>query len=253
MQNKDLSWLTRRPIAHRGLHDIKMGRLENCRASFEAAIAGNFAIELDVQITRDGKAAVFHDYELSRLTLGEGKVADLTLDELSQIQMRHGSDHIEELEEILSLIDGRVPVVIELKTPPQQDGRLEKRVAKILDAYKGHAAVMGFSPDVVKTLAPLTNHPRGIVSCDFFKDDDGKKMSDAQRYYRTHLLHVSETRPDFISYGVRDFPAPTVDLMRVLFRLPVICWTVRSEEMHHHALKYCDQVTFEAYNPDEIS
>lgn len=253
MQGKDLSWITERPIAHRGLHDKEAGRLENCRASFEAAIAGNFAIELDVQITRDGKAAVFHDYDLSRLTKAQGLVAEMTLDELARIPMSHGDDHIEELSDILGFVDGRVTVVIELKAPARQDGRLEKRVAEILQAYQGKAVVMSFSPDVLATITPLTDHPRGIVSCDFFKDDDGKQMSEEQRYHLTHLLHASRTRPDFISYGVTSFPAPAVDLMRALYGLPVICWTVRTEEMHHHALKYCDQVTFESYNPDEIS
>lgn len=253
MQDKDLSWLTARPIAHRGLHDLKTGRLENCRASFEAAIAENFAIELDVQITKDGKAAVFHDYELDRLTKSKGIVADLTLDELAKITMSHGDDHIEELAEILDFVDDRVPVVIELKTPAEQDGRLEKRVAEILSTYKGNAVVMGFSPEVIATIAPLTDRARGIVSYDYSKDDEIEDMSEEECYQLTHLLHAADTKPDFISYGVTDFPAPAVDLMRALYKLPVICWTVRNEQTHHLALKYCDQVTFEAYNPDEIS
>ncbi len=253
MQKKDLSWLTARPIAHRGLHDKSQGIIENCAMAFQGAIDNNFAIELDVQVTKDGMAAVFHDYELERLTKGTGHVDQLTMAELSRIDFKQGCDHIQELEEMLAQVAGRVPVVIELKTPRQNDGKLEKRVAEVLDSYDGLAVVMAFSPILVKSLASLTDRPRGIVSCDYFQSEDGMDLSDDQRYQLTHLLHAPKTKPDFISYGAKYLPAPSADLLKALYGLPVICWTTRSIQDHHEALQYCDQVTFEGYNPDDIA
>ena len=128
MHKQDISWLTKRPIAHRGLHNLDNGRVENCRQSFDAAVERNFAIELDVQITKDGKAVVFHDYSLERLTTGTGRVDEMTLAELSTVSFKNGSDHMEDLASLLAHIDGRVPLIIELKTPNIQDGRLERAV-----------------------------------------------------------------------------------------------------------------------------
>lgn len=253
MQPTDLSWLTARPIAHRGLHDKSCGIIENCASAFEAAIAGNFAIELDVQVTKDGKAAVFHDYDLERLTQESGFVDQLTMAELAATPFQKGSDRAQELEEMLNQVAGRVPVFIELKTPRKDDGRLERRVAEILTTYDGPAAVMAFSPFLIRSLADLTDRPRGIVSCDYFNNDDGKNLTDDERYQLTHLLHAPQTKPDFISYGAKDLPAPSADLLKALQGLPIICWTTRSADDHHRALQSCDQVTFEGYNPDDIA
>ncbi|WP_114009057.1 glycerophosphodiester phosphodiesterase family protein [Cohaesibacter intestini] len=253
MPNQDLSWLTRRPIAHRGLHDVTQGRVENCRQSFDAAISHDFSIELDVQITKDGKAAVFHDYSLERLTNGTGRLDEMTLSELSIVSFKNGSDPIEELPSLLAHIDGRVPLVIELKTPNVQDGRLERAVAASLSTYDGPVALMSFSPMVVTELHQVTDRPRGIVSCDFFRDKDGADLPNEERYQLTHLLHAGVSKPDFISYCQKDFPAPSVDLMKALTGLPVICWTTKSVEDHVWALKHCDQVTFEGYDPDAIA
>ena len=253
MPNQDLTWLTKRPIAHRGLHAATEGRVENCLQSFDAAISHNFAIELDVQITKDDKAAVFHDYSLERLTHGTGRVDEMTLAELSKVSFKNGSDHIEDLASLLAHIDGRVPLIIELKTPKVQDTRLERAVAASLATYQGPAALMSFSPQVVAELIKHTDRPRGIVSCDFFRDKDGSKLVEEERYQLTHLLHAGVTKPDFISYCQKDFPAPSVDLMKALTGLPVICWTTKSAEDHIWALKHCDQVTFEGYDPDTIS
>ncbi|MCT4655379.1 MAG: glycerophosphodiester phosphodiesterase family protein [Cohaesibacter sp.] len=254
MPKSDLSWLTARPIAHRGLHSPQAGIEENTRSAFVAAMEQNFAIELDVQLTKDGQAAVFHDYDLERLTTSKGKTINHTMAELQTLSLRQGSDRIEPLGDILSLIAGRVPVVIELKSPkPHENQLLEEDVSRLLENYSGHAAVMSFSPDVVLHLKALTTRPRGIVSCDYFVDEDGEVLSHQERYALTHLLHAKATEPDFISYGIDYLPAPSVDLMKALFDLPVICWTTTNEDLHKKAMHYCDQVTFEGYNPDLLT
>ena len=247
-----LPWLTRRPIAHRGLHDGTKGRVENCRQSFDAAINQDFAIELDVQITKDGKAVVFHDYHVDRLTHGAGRVDGMTLEALESLSFKQGSDHMEDLASVLAHVKGRVPMVIELKAPAIDNGQLEAAVAACLESYKGDAAMMSFSPKLVKSLKKSTNRPVGIVSCDYDKHKIGQDLSQETRYQLTHLLHVAETNPDFISYCFSDFPAPSVDLLKVLQGLPVICWAPKSVEDHKAAMAYCEQVTFEGYDPDRL-
>ena len=111
---------------------------------------------------------------------------------------------------------------------------------------------MTFAPEVLAELAKVTDRPRGIVSCDFFKDEESEEMPSEERYSLTHLLHSGETKPDFISYCVHDFPAPAVDLMKALQDLPVICWTTKTVEDHNKAKLHCDQVTFEGYDPDTV-
>ena len=253
MTNQAIDWLTARPIAHRGLHDAARGIIENCPQAFERAIAGNFAIELDVQVTRDGRAVVFHDYELDRLTKASGRIDEHEMAELSRIAFRNTSDQMLELPVLLDLVAGRVPLVIELKTAKCQDGRLERAVCEAVATYDGEIALMTFSPVMLEGMASLTDRPRGIVSCDFFRVKEGRNFSDEQKYQLTHLLHAAKTRPDFISYCQKDLPAPAVDLLKQLYDLPVICWTTKDVECHRHALQFCDQVTFEGYNPDQVT
>ena len=252
MSHPDCSWLATRPIAHRGLHDATQGRVENCLKSFDAAIAQNFSIELDVQVTRDGKIAVFHDYELDRLTHGSGRVDETDMATLAKLDFRDGTDHIIELSELLDIVKGRVPLVVEIKTPKTNDGSFEKTVAAAVKTYDGPLALMSFSPQIVENLLLVTDRPRGIVSYDYLRDENTHGLSHEERYELTHLLHSKSSKPDFISYCQTDLPAPSVDMHKQFFNLPVICWTTKDVESHKRALNYCDQITFEGYNPDLI-
>lgn len=253
MHPKSFPWLTARPIAHRGLHNAAKGVVENSASAFHAAIKSTYSIELDVQLTKDGEAAVFHDHQLDRLTTSHGHTLDCTMDQMRQLTLKNSHDPIQSLPEILNLIDGKVPVVIELKAPNAKTTALEEAVAKALIGYDGQAAVMSFSPKIVTNLAKLTQRPRGIVSCDYFHDEDGEALTDEECYALTHLLHYPLSQPDFISYGIKDFPAPSVDLLRSIFNIPTICWTTTDKASHEKAMRYCDQVTFEGYDPDSLS
>ncbi|WP_319529030.1 glycerophosphodiester phosphodiesterase family protein [uncultured Cohaesibacter sp.] len=253
MHHPDISWLTARPIAHRGLHKATDGIVENCLKAYDAAIAGNFAIELDVQITADGKAAVFHDYTLDRLTEASGRIDEMTLAELHEVPFKQTTDRIIDLKALVDHVGGRVPLVIELKPAKVEDGRLEQAVSKALEGYGGKAALMSFSPYSVKTMKSLTNRPRGILSLDYSKSKAEEDLGKDDPYALTHMLHVMETEPDFISYNAKDLPMPGVDLLKAIYGLPVICWTIRSPEEQKIALKHCDQVTFEGYNPDDMT
>lgn len=162
----------RQPIVHRGMHDVANGVQENSRPSFEAALKGGYGIELDLQFSADGEAVVFHDYALDRLTHESGPIQMRTAAEIRQIKLKVGNDLIIDLPELLEMVNGQVPLLIELK---DQDGafgpnvgRLERRVADILEKYKGEAVVMSFNPHSMKAMSEIApDLPRGLTTCDF--------------------------------------------------------------------------------------
>ncbi len=159
------AWMTARPIAHRGLHDRAKGVIENSPKAALAAIAGRFAIECDVQLTADGDAVVFHDFELDRLTAGAGRVDALTTAQLEAIQLKDTSDRIPSLSRFLDLIDGRAPLVLEIKSRFDGDMRLTRRVAEIVNASPHPIVLKSFDPRIVTELRTLTpNHARGVVA-----------------------------------------------------------------------------------------
>ena len=140
------------PIAHRGLWRSG-GAPENSLAAFEAACKAGFGIELDVRLSADGEAMVFHDDTLERLTASAGLVEEQTADELQALRLLGSCETIPTLEEVLALIDGRAPLLVELKTPPGQEGLLERRVAEVLSDYAGPVAVLSFNVDALAWLA----------------------------------------------------------------------------------------------------
>ncbi len=147
-----LDWLTARPIAHRGLHDAAAGVIENTASAFDAAIAGRYGIETDVQISRDGEAMVHHDDALGRLTDGSGRLADLSASELKAVSFKATGDRMLTLGELCQRMAGRTALVIELKSHDDGDLRLARRCAQVLADYAGHAAVMSFDPALIEIL-----------------------------------------------------------------------------------------------------
>ena len=148
-------WLTARPVAHRGLHDIARGIVENMPAAAEAAITGHFAIECDIQLTSDGEAMVHHDDELGRLTEGSGALLTRTAAELKAVHFKNTAEQMMTLADLCNLVDGRVPLVIEVKSHFDGDRKLVKRMAEVLSSYKGPAVGMSFDPDQVVALREI--------------------------------------------------------------------------------------------------
>ena len=242
---RDLRWLTERPVAHRGLHDISAGIVENTASAFNGAIAGHYSIETDLQISADGEAMVHHDDALGRLVEGSAKLATLPAAEIKAARFKTGSDRILTLGELCDLVAGRVPLVIEFKSHFDGDTRLAARAAAVLKTYKGHAALMSFDPrpiEALRLIAPAL--PRGIVAMRRY--DDWPGMTPAQQRNLALFLHAPRSRPQFISYQASDLPAPVPTIAR-LFGLPILTWTIRSEAERRRALRYCDQVTFEGF------
>lgn len=246
------SWLVAKPIAHRGLHDKANGVIENTLSAAEAAIARGFPIELDVQLTADNEAIVFHDFDLARLTDATGPVVERRLADLTGIGISgsKGGDKIPSLKQFLDTIAGRVPLVIEIKSRFDGDVRLTKRVCEILADYKGPFVVKSFDPFVVTTLrtsAPTIT--RGIIGELHFASKGDSFMSPELKHRLANLLHFSESQPQFVSWKVDDLPCAGPYLCKVLGNLPVMTWTVRNPEQRARAEKHADQMVFEGFIP----
>ncbi len=243
-------WMTARPIAHRGLHDAPHGILENTASAALAAVARRFAIECDVQLTADGEAVVFHDFELDRLTMSSGRVDAKTAAELFKIDMRGTSDRIHSLRDFLDVIAKKTPLVLEIKSRFDGDMRLAERVADIVNASDAPIVLKSFDPRIVSALRTLTpNHARGIVSMTDYTYPDYDTCSPEDKHSMANLLHFADTKPDFISWRVRDLPCAAPYLCRVGLGLPVMAWTVRTEDDCKLAAAHSDQMVFEGFVP----
>jgi glycerophosphoryl diester phosphodiesterase len=244
-------WLTARPIAHRGLHDRAAGRPENTLAAARAAVAGGFAIECDVQASRDGEAMVFHDAALGRLTEAPEAVGERSAAELGALAVAGTAETIPTLPAFLAAVAGVVPVVIEVKSRYDGDLRLATRAAEIAASYGGPVALKSFDPRVVAALRDLcpASVPRGIVAESTQDDPSYAALTPSARRSLSQLLHFGETRPDFLSWRVDDLPCAPTHLCRLLGSMPVMTWTVRTEEQRARASAHADQMVFEGFVP----
>jgi glycerophosphoryl diester phosphodiesterase len=241
-------WLTARPVAHRGLHDRARGIVENMPGAALAAIDGNFGIECDIQLAADGEAMVHHDDALGRLTEGSGVLLGMTSQALKAVGFKDTPEKMMSLADLCSLVKGRVPIVIEVKSHFDGDRKLVKRMAEVLANYSGPVAGMSFDPDQVAALREtMPELPRGIVAQRAYSETDWPEATAAQRKGMLHLRHVFQTRPHFVAYGVNDLPAPAPWIARHVFGLPLLTWTVRTPEQRERAARYADQMIFEGF------
>lgn len=244
----DVDRMIARPIAHRGLHDG--GRsIENTPSAFQAAIAEDYGIECDLQLSGDGDAMVHHDATLGRLTNGQGRLAEMPAAMLKQVPFRSGGDRMMTLAELFDLVAGRVPLFLEIKSLCDGDRRLAERVADLLRGYAGPVAVMSFDPEVVGAMRELSGAtPRGIVAERRYADPEWRWMTPVQRFAMAHLLHAKSSRPHFVAYRVQDLPAFATRVARA-FGAPVLAWTVRTDEDRERARRYASQMIFEGFRP----
>ena len=244
-----LDWLTARPIAHRGLHD-GASAIENTTSAFQAAIDGGYGIETDVQITSDGEAMVHHDFALGRLTLGSRQLAAMTASGLKEVPFKATSDRMITLGELCEFVAGRVPLLIELKSRFDADLRLANRAAEVVKTYPGPAALMSFDPTFIAALREIAPAlPRGIVAERYYKHSEWHDLSASQKRSLAFLLHLPRSRPHFVAYHVKDLPSLGPWIARHILRLPLLTWTVRSEEDRQRARKQADQMIFEDFRP----
>ena len=238
------------PIAHRALHAVEHGRPENSRAAIRSAIEHGYGIEIDLQLSRDGRAMVFHDYDLARLTGSTGLVTDYTADELAKIKLTGGDEGIPTFAEVLHLVAGRVAVLVELKDQHgamgQTNGRLERAVASDLIGYAGPLALMSFNPHMVALLAELSpSWPRGIVTC-AYPAKDWPLVPESRRAELRLIPDYERCGAVFISHEADDLDSPQVARIRARGG-HVLTWTIRSELQEEQARRFAENITFERY------
>jgi glycerophosphoryl diester phosphodiesterase len=244
------AWLVSQPIAHRGLHAPARGVYENTMAAAEAAIAGGYGIECDVQISQDGEAMVFHDHRLERLTEADGPVRDRPRAELEALRVGGTGETIPTLTAFLDRIAGRVPLIVEIKSRFDGDERLARRTAEILLGRDDPVGVKSFDPKVVALLRRIAPRlRRGIVAQARYEGEEWGPTTRDERAGMASLGHWPETQPDFISYRYTDLPSQVVVMPRILSGIPVITWTIRSQAEADRASAFADQIVFEGFVP----
>ena len=239
------------PLAHRGFHNAAEGRIENAMASFQAAIDAGYGIELDVQLSADGQAMSFHDDTLDRLTGETGLVRDRTARALGEIRLKGSRDIIPTFREVLEVVAGKVPLLIEIK---DQDGAfgegvgpLEQAVARDLEGYLGDCAVMSFNPHSVAAMqALLPGTARGITSEGYMPVPEGVSPSTLEGLRGIDAFDRVEA--SFISHDRNDLDRPRVHELKAK-GARVLCWTVRSPQEEAEARKVAENITFEGYLP----
>jgi glycerophosphoryl diester phosphodiesterase len=199
-----------------------------------------------VQLSRDGEAMVHHDDALGRLTIGSGPLAALSAAELKIVEFRGSADRMLTLGELCALVAGRVALLVEIKSRFDGDLRLTRRVAEALAGYSGPVAAMSFDPLPIACLRDIApGVTRGIVAERHY---DQAAMRPRQKRALAFLTHAPRTRPQFLAWSVKDLPAATPFVAR-LIGLPVLAWTVRSDDDRRRAARFADQMIFEGWRP----
>lgn len=232
--------------AHRGLHGE--GVAENSLTAFRLAVESGYGIELDVRLSRDGEAVVFHDATLDRVTSATGKVSERDAAELTEMTLLGTEDRIPLFSEVLSLVCGRVPLLIELKEEPGSRGVAEKAL-EILSGYEGEYIIESFNPLTLGAVRKKNPEAiTGILATNYLKD----------KKYRTPLYFAVQTfltnllcRPDFVSYNCKEYKNLGFRLFRRLFGVCSFAWTVTSEQEEREAYSHrFDTVIFEGYKAE---
>lgn len=233
-------WIKERPVAHRGYHDMNKQVWENTLSAFSRAVDAGFAIECDIQLSSDSVPMVFHDHDLQRLCGLKGEVRERTAGELGMLSIGGTADRIPKLRQMLTLVKGRVPLVIELKgISAEEDDGLAEAVLDVLEGYEGKVALMSFDHWLLKDLKSLEcPYPVGLTA----------EGADPEQFF----VHdeAMQLGLDFVSYCAPHLPNSFVTALREK-GIPVITWTVRDEIMREHTYKYADQMTFEGFDPRE--
>lgn len=236
---KDISWLRAQPIAHRGFHDLNREVWENTLSAFSRAAEAGFAIECDLQYTADSVPVVFHDDNTERLCGIKGDVRSRTAGELGLLSVGGTKDKVPTLSQMLRLVNGRVPLIIELKGRKDDDEGFAAAVLDTLEGYNGHVALMSFDHWLLKDLKALdAPYPLGLTAGGITPE----ALAENEEAMQIGL--------DFVSYFYRDLPNPFITKQRALGRT-VITWTVRDMQAQEHSFAHADQMTFEGFDPRE--
>ncbi len=228
-----------KPYAHSGLHGAAC--VENSMSAFAAAVAAGHGIELDVHMSRDGTVIVFHDDELDRLTGQQGNVREMTAAQLCAIPLNGMAETIPTLDQVLRLVQGRVPILIEMKGHDVPVIKFCLAVRRVLEGYNGPVAIMSFNPDLCRWFHRHAQRiPHGLV----MTQGSGETKGNGLRGRLARHLALWRANPEFLAYDIRDLPAPFPASQRKR-GLPILTWTVRSFEQQQVAGREADQIIYE--------
>lgn len=236
---RDLSFLKTYKISHRGLHDERVP--ENSLLAFEKAIKKGYAIECDIQASLEGEAFVFHDASLKRMTGLNQMIYHTPSKELERVTFKESSETIPSLKNVLDLVSGKVPLLIEIKSDSPVIS-LSKTVIDTLKDYKGLYAIHSFDPTVLRILKKEAPHIlRGQISC-FYED---QSMFFIKKWALKHMIYNRFTKPDFITYAIKNSPNKILDKLKS--KTVMIGYTAKNKKAYIEALKYFDNTVFEGF------
>ena len=231
------AWIKELPVAHRGYHDLNNAIWENTLSAFSRAVEAGFAIECDLHYASDGVPVIFHDEDLERLCNLKGDVRERTSKELGLIAVGGTKDKVPTLKQLLDLVQGKVPLVLDLKGREADDEGFAESVLEVLEGYEGKIALMSFDHWLLKDLKDFgAPFPVGLTA-------NGNTAEE----YATHEKAM-ELGLDFISYHHADLPNSFISHQRDK-GIPVITWTVRDEDARKRTFENADQMTFEGFDP----
>lgn len=238
-----LNWL----YAHRGLHDNAGDAPENSMKAFTRAVEAGYGIELDIQLSADKVPVVFHDYTLERVCDVKGKVCEYTYEELKQFILFDSGERIPKLVDVLKLVDGKVPLIVEFKTEVA-DMSLCTVADKLLKEYKGLYFVESFNPLVLFWYRRnRKNVVRGQLATAFLKTGEHRKS--LLYFALQNLLFNFLAKPDFVAYDHKYPHMLSRQICHRLYRNVAVAWTIKNREELESAKKYFDLFIFEGFLP----
>lgn len=236
-----------RMIAHRGLFDNNSSLPENSVASFRLAVENGYGIELDVQLTADKKLVVFHDENLKRMCGIDKILHKCSYKELQQYRLADSNERIPLFSEVLSVIGGKVPLIVEIKS--EGDWKTTTQMtAELLDHYSGLYVIESFHPGAVKWFRKKRpDIIRGQLSMDYFKH--GEKLPWIIKFLLTNLMLNFISRPDFIAYDHTQADQLSYKICRKLFKVENVAWTIQNEDDLRKARKNFNCFIFDGFIP----
>ena len=234
-------------FAHRGLHGKDVP--ENTLAAFRRAVNAGFGIELDIRLSREGELVVFHDVSLKRAAGIDKKVIELSKEELNNTRIFGSSYTVPAFKDVLSLVGGKVPLLVEIKSGPGEYGVAERFLEEI-SGYTGDYIAESFNPKALRTVKrKRPDIPIGILSAEFSKDE--KYRGNIAYKFLERLRFNFFARPDFIAYDHKGYKVLALRALRFIYRVPTVAWTVTSKEEEALARgRGFDTVIFENYIPE---
>ena len=244
----DITPFLGRFYAHRGLFNNKSEAPENSMAAFRKAVEAGYGIEFDIHLSKDGEAVVMHDANMKRACKVDDLITNYTVAELKEkFRLFNSDEQIPTLREVLELVDGKVPLIIEFKGETTNVDLCEKTV-DLLDAYKGVWCMESFNPVMVRwyrTHRP--NRMRGQLSMNYVKDEGVKHT--VMDYAFQNLIFNFLTKPDFIAFDHNEMNMFTFSLIRKLYHPYTFAWTIKNQDELENAKKKFDFMIFDSFIP----